>query len=115
MSELKLHLIVLKTHDLEKLRDFYACLGLTFAEEKHGDGPLHLAARVGDLVLELYPLPADAGSADSTTRLGFAVSDLDATVARLGAAVGSGPRTTEWGRRAVARDPDGRKVEVVEG
>ena len=27
----------------------------------------------------------------------------------------SGPAMTAWGRRAVARDPDGRKVEVVQG
>jgi predicted enzyme related to lactoylglutathione lyase len=67
------------------------------------------------VVIELFPLPADAGPGDSTTRLGFMVPDLDAAVARLGAAVVSGPRMTEWGRRALARDPDGRKVELVQG
>jgi lactoylglutathione lyase len=115
MNAVKLNLIVLKTHHLDRLKDFYACLGIAFAEEKHGDGPLHLARRIGDVVIELYPLPSDAGPADSTTRLGFVVSDLDGVVARLGVAVVSGPRMTEWGRRAVAHDPDGRKVELVQG
>lgn len=114
MSGIKVNLIVLKTHQLDRLRDFYSALGISFVEEKHGNGPTHLAGRVGEVMLELYPLPADAGPADSTTRLGFAVPDLDAVVAKLGAAVVSGPRTTEWGRRAVARDPDGRKVELGE-
>lgn len=115
MSGINVNLIVLKTYQLDRLRDFYAVLGISFVEEKHGDGPLHFASRLGDLVLELYPLPADARSADSTTRPGFAVPDLDAVLAKVGPAVVSGPRMTEWGRRAVARDPDGRQVELVEG
>lgn len=114
MSDVKLNLIVLKTHHLDRLKDFYSALGISFAEEKHGDGPSHLSARVGDVVLELYPLPADAVP-DAGTRLGFAVPNLDAVLARLGTSVVSGPRETEWGRRAVLRDPDGRRVELVEG
>ena len=66
------------------------------------------------MVIELYPLPADAGPADASTRLGFAVPDLDAVLAKLAAAVVSGPLATEWGRRAVVRDPDGRKVELTD-
>lgn len=46
MSDAKLNLIVLKTHQFDSLNDFYSALGLSFVEEKHGDGPLHLAARV---------------------------------------------------------------------
>ena len=117
MTTAKLNLLVLKTHQLDKLRAFYAALGIAFAEEKHGDGPLHLAARVGDIVIELYPLPADAGPADSTTRLGFAVPDLDAAMRSLEAfpaVVVSGLKATPWGRRAVVRDPDGRAVELVQ-
>lgn len=115
VSDVTLNLIVLKTHQLGRVEEFYSALGLSFVEEKHGDGPHHLSARAGGLVMELYPLPADAGPADATTRLGFAVPDLDAVLAGLGAAVVSGPRSTEWGRRAVVRDPDGRRVEVAQG
>lgn len=114
MNGVQLNLIVLKTHHLDRLKEFYSALGVCFVEEKHGEGPLHLAGRVGEVVLELYPLPADAGPADASTRLGFSVPDLDAVLAGLGAAVVSGPRSTEWGRMAVVKDPDGRKVEVVQ-
>ena len=118
MTDLRLNLLVLKTHQPDRMKAFYAALGIAFAEEKHGDGPTHLAARVGDLVLELYPLPADAEKADATTRLGFTVADLEAAVRSVEAAggtVANRPRRTEWGRRAVVRDPDGRAVELCEG
>jgi lactoylglutathione lyase len=118
MPELRLNLLVLKTHQLDQLKAFYSALGIEFAEERHGDGPMHHAGRVGDLVLELYLLPEDAGPADATTRLGFTVADMDAAVRSLEAAGGTvavRPRRTEWGYRAVVRDPDGRAVEVVDG
>ena len=118
MNAVKLNLLVLKTHQLDRLRAFYGVMGIAFVEEKHGEGPLHLAARVGDVVVELYPLPADAGPADATTRLGFSVFDLDAvmrSLEALQAVVVSRPKMTPWGRRAVVRDPDGRAVELVQG
>jgi catechol 2,3-dioxygenase-like lactoylglutathione lyase family enzyme len=115
MAIVRLSLLVLKTGQLDRLRGFYAALGIGFAEERHGAGPTHHAGRVGDVVLELYPLPEGTGPADATTRLGFAVPDLDAAVQSLEAAggtVATRPRRTEWGYRAVVRDPDGRAVEV---
>jgi hypothetical protein len=75
MAAARLNLLVLKTTGPGRLRAFYAALGISFAEERHGEGPVHYAGRVGDLVLELYPLPAGAGAADATTCLGFAVAD----------------------------------------
>jgi lactoylglutathione lyase len=118
MSETRLNLLVLKIHQVDRLRAFYSAFAVAFTEERHGDGPLHLAARVGDLVLELYPLPDGASPADATTRLGFAVPDLDAALRSLdavGAVLVGQPKMTPWGRRAVVRDPDGRAVELVEG
>jgi hypothetical protein len=41
------------------------------------------------------------------------VPDLDSVLARLAATIISGPAVTEWGRRAVVKDPDGRKVEAA--
>jgi predicted enzyme related to lactoylglutathione lyase len=111
-----LNLLVLKTPNVERLVTFYAALGITFAEERHGTGPAHHAGRVGPTLLEVYLLPADAAP-DSTTRLGFAVEDVDATVERLrhlGATVRSEPKRTPFGYRAVVADPDGRAVEVVD-
>lgn len=65
VSDGRVNLIVLRTQRLD--------LGIPFVEERHGDRPLHLAAR-GRLVLELYPLRK--GEVDSTIRLGYAVPGL---------------------------------------
>jgi lactoylglutathione lyase len=113
-----LRLLVLRTKQLDRLRDFYAPLGVTFVPERHGDGPLHYAGALEGAVLELYPLDGDAESCDPLTRIGFAVRDLAATLRGLEAAGGEvvwRPRETEWGLRAVIRDPDGRAVELYQG
>jgi hypothetical protein len=41
VSDAKLNLLVLKTRQLDRLRGFYAALGIAFAEERHGGGPTH--------------------------------------------------------------------------
>jgi catechol 2,3-dioxygenase-like lactoylglutathione lyase family enzyme len=115
MDAPSLKLIVLKTNNVESLRAFYTRLGFRFVEEQHGKGPLHFSAPLGDGILEIYPLP-DGALADTTTRLGFAVSGVDSINASLieteyGV---SKPKQTEWGLRAVVRDPDGRTVELYE-
>lgn len=111
-----LKLLVLKTHQLEAMRAFYQALGVDLVEEQHGKGPAHFAGQVGGVVLEIYPL-AD-GEAESSARLGFSVADLDGMFQRLqasGTTVVSKPQQTEWGHRAVVRDPDGRSVELYQG
>ena len=106
--------LALKTPHLEPMRAFYQAIGIAFAEEKHGNGPVHYAGKVGDTVVEIYPLPQ--GTPDATTRLGFSVPSLTAVVAALR---GLGLILTDlepfrWGLRAVVRDPDGRAVELYE-
>jgi hypothetical protein len=112
-----LKLLVLKTRQVDRLRAFYQALGVGLAQERHGDGPAHYAGQVGDAVLEIYPLLDEGGMADATTRLGFAVGRLAEAVQalrELGAVIASEPRQTAWGLRAVARDPDGRAVELYQ-
>lgn len=118
MGVSSLKLLVLRTPQLNRLRGFYQLLGIDFAEERHGTGPTHFAGRVGDSVLELYPLQDEGGTVDSTVRLGFSVTDLSEAIRSLeagGATILNGPRPTAWGNRAVVRDPDGRSVELYEG
>jgi hypothetical protein len=58
-------------------------------------------------------LPEGGTAADSITRLGFAVADLERVLALLqasGTPVASPPR----GNRVVVRDPDGRPVELLD-
>jgi hypothetical protein len=112
-----LSLLVLKTQQIGRLRTFYAALGIALSEERHGGGPMHYAGRVGDVVLEIYPLPEAVAVADATTRLGFVVEKLVEVIDALqaiGATVVHKPQPTDWGVRVVVRDPDGRAVELYQ-
>ena len=114
MPDLSLKLIVLKTPQLDSVRGFYTRMGFQFVEEQHGSGPVHFSAPLGDGILEIYPLQEGA-SADSSTRLGFGVSDLPAVIETLARhAEVHGPKKTPWGLRAVVKDPDGRSVELYD-
>jgi len=105
-----LNLLVLKTRQMDPLLTFYQALGIEFVQEQNGKGPVHYAARVGPTVFDVYPLVE--GSADSTTRLGFAVDDLEKVLAALQSK--EMPRDTPWGRCAAVRDPDGRSLELCQ-
>jgi lactoylglutathione lyase len=117
MGNVTFSLVVLKTRQVDRLRTFYSALGIDLAEEHHGNGPVHYAGQVGEVVLEVYPLPDDGTGTDSTTRLGFAVEKVDEVMQALrasGTPVVTEPRMTSWGFRAVVRDPDGRAVELTQ-
>jgi len=93
-------------------RAFYERLGLRFVDEKHGYGPAHYSARVGALVLELYPSSAGPTSA---VRLGFNVTDVAtacAAVTDVGGRVIRHDRGTA--PTALIEDPDGNKIELAQ-
>ena len=51
---IKVNFVIIRGEDLEALHKFYTNLGIDFKEEKHGNGPIHFSAELGDIVLELY-------------------------------------------------------------
>ena len=110
-----LRLLVIRTTHIDAVRKFYESIGISFREERHGNGPVHFAADLGVLVFEVYPMKDPNGAVDTYTRLGFTVSNVDEAVAVIRAA-GVGivrePGVTAWGYSAVVRDPDGRTVEL---
>lgn len=108
-----LSLLVLKTHQMEAVRRFYAALGVEFQQEKHDQGPIHFSGLLGNTVLEIYPLPPDRKS-DVTTRLGVVVDDLSKVLETLVAAGQIGRKEPESGLLVVLRDPDGRAVELTQ-
>ena len=114
MADTSLKLLVLKTHDVESVCRFYQSLGLAFQEERHGSGPVHFSAPLGDAIMEIYPLPSDQ-AVDTSTRLGFAIPDPDAVVSNVdsvGGRIIKAGRETPWGYMAMVGDPDGRTVEL---
>ncbi|MEZ4669741.1 MAG: VOC family protein [Anaerolineae bacterium] len=115
-----INLVVLRTSRLEIMLKFYGILGLEFTEERHGSGPIHYSAQVDGVVLEIYS--GGEGNAPDrklggATMIGFGVNSLDTLLSNLndlGVVPLAPPKDSQWGRRVVILDPDGRAVEVSE-
>jgi lactoylglutathione lyase len=109
-----LKLIVLRTHRLKELKEFYSTLGIKFVEEHHPKGPTHYAGAIGSAVLELYPLPKGAPDPDKSVRLGFAVPNLGSIANELGSTgirIGPSERNSPV---VVIKDPDDRVIELTQ-
>ena len=112
-----LHLLVIKTAQIDHLAAQYELLGFTFHHHRHGKGPMHYAAELGELVFEIYPSEAVSNSLHFATRLGFTVKHLPRLFKRLAVSnwtILTPPSQTEWGFVALIQDIDGRKVELKE-
>ncbi|HTK60375.1 MAG TPA: hypothetical protein VL283_04215 [Candidatus Baltobacteraceae bacterium] len=112
--------IVLYTSDMTAKRQFYETAGLSFVEERHGEGPTHYACDLRGVVLEIYPLRegAVAKPCESVALVLF-VSAFDRVVAGLKAMDAKpgkiGIYLAEAGLRSVSvRDPDGLLVRLLE-
>jgi lactoylglutathione lyase len=116
MNTVRVNLLVLRVADIDRAAAFYRLLGFEFSRHAHGTGPLHYASDADGFVFELYPATADQG-VSASTRIGFAVENVDDIAAKLGLFAGArlvtAPKDTEWGRRAVVADPDGHRIELV--
>ena len=114
---MKLKLLVLRSKDIAACVQFYQKIGLKFDYHQHGNGPMHYSCMLGEMVFELYPLLKRQKEADSSTRLGFEVENLDALLEDLRAAevtIVQEPLESEFGYFALVKDLDGRKVELTE-
>ena len=112
----RMNLIVVRSLEPSRTLAFYKMLGLDFHEEQHGSGPVHWAADLDGLVLEIYPAKS-AEEVNVTTRLGFDVNDAASVLNTLQLSdvkIISDLKQTKWGLRAVVRDADGRSVELVQ-
>jgi lactoylglutathione lyase len=112
----RLNLVVLRVGDADLSAAFYQLLGLSFVKHAHGRGPEHYAAESAGFVFELYPATTSQ-PVTTSTRIGFAVGNVDEAATRLGAFTGAklviAPHDSEWGRRAVVADPDGHRIELT--
>jgi len=113
----RLNLTVIRCADIDASVVFYQLFGLEFEKHRHGTGPEHYAASDGSSTFELYPASARF-SVTIGTRIGFAVDSVDQIAASLqdaGHVLETTPSDSPWGRRAVALDPDGHRVELIAG
>jgi DNA-binding transcriptional MerR regulator len=115
-------MINIAVNELEQSRQFYEkMLDVVFAEERHGDGPVHLNATFGEwntpswFLVSLWPDSDRAG----TAAIGFLVEDLDGAYERAlaaGAADVFGPRHIEgMPRTAQIEDPSGNQIGLYQG
>ena len=111
---MELRLIVIRTKDQERLANFYGLFGLSFDYHQHGTSPLHYSAKLGSLVLEIYPLAKKQIETDKNLRLGFAIDNFEETleILTLNNVAFSSPILTEFGLLTIILDPDGRKIEL---
>lgn len=111
-----LNLVVIRAQSVDRLGSFYTALGFHFTRHRHGKGPEHLSCTIGEAVFKIYPAK-DAYETTVSTRLGFLVPSLTKALGQLrgiDATVLAEPSDTEFGRRAVAQDFEGHKVELYE-
>ncbi len=116
MNTPRVNLVVLRVADIDRSAAFYQLLGFEFSKHAHGTGPQHYASDADGFVFELYPATAEQG-VSSSTRIGFAVANVDDAAAKLSsfsdAKLVTAAKDSEWGRRAVVADPDGHRIELV--
>ena len=47
--------LVIRSTQMDRVKDFLTELGLEFVQEKHGNGPVHYACERNGFVPEVYP------------------------------------------------------------
>lgn len=108
--------IVLYARDIVVTRTFYESLGLTFTEERHGDGPTHFSHDFQGIVLEIYSLRDGVEvSPYEGIALVFYVDDIAKVLKLLEPTCGplkTLPRVST-ARTASFRDPDGRIIRLI--
>lgn len=112
---MELKLLVIRTHDIKRLAEFYAKFGFVSEYHKHGNSPYHYSGTLGSTVIEIYPLAKNQTEPDKNLRIGFAIDGFDSVIddLRKSNIVFHGePIQTDFGFMVVVEDPDGRKVEL---
>lgn len=71
---LDLFVLKVRPEKLERSVTFYECLGFSFKQEVHGNGPIHYSSESNGYVFELYPLTKVEGYPKPWARLGFKVT-----------------------------------------
>ena len=76
MAVMTIKFLTLYARDIHKTAKVYECLGMSFDEEQHGAGTVHLACETDGQVIEIYP---GLEVSSRSTLLGFEVTNLEDT------------------------------------
>jgi catechol 2,3-dioxygenase-like lactoylglutathione lyase family enzyme len=104
--KMKIKLLVIRCNNIEKSKNFYEILGMSFVKESHNGGVIHYSTQIGDLVFEIYP--SSLRYPICNTRLGFEPSVLEEKLRVLARDSYMHDDKIVY----VLEDPDGRKVEL---
>jgi len=108
----KLNLVVLRTKDKARLKDFYQGIFNVEFDEHEDHCSRHYGVRVGEVYLEVYQTKSEMGQLDG---LGFEVRDLEISLGLAGNDyVQKEIESTPVGRVAMLKDPDGRVIYLSE-
>ena len=111
-NQVRLNTLVLRSNNLDKLKEFYEnTFGLDFDE--HTDhGPVHYGSQLGNIYFELYSTKKEQGQLDG---LGFRVRSLVDVLSKLDESkIHSYPSRDQFGYSATISDSDGRLVFLTE-
>ena len=108
-----LNLLVLRCRNIEVSKAFYSGIGLAFSAEKLGSGPMHYAAELDHVVLEIYPLREN--EIPDSSRLGFCCGSFTEISEAVRITATQPPLERDGKLIIVVQDPDGRKVEICQG
>jgi predicted enzyme related to lactoylglutathione lyase len=109
---LGINLLILRSRDIERLKDFYQILlGIEF--EKHTDhGALHYGAQIGNVYMEIYPTKTKHMPPDSP---GFVVDNLEDALSRVDTKhIHSKFLDAPYCKTAMVRDADNRLIHLTE-
>ena len=108
----QINLIILRTQNLDRLKNFYEKLLDTKFDEHTDHGPIHYGSKFGEVYLEIYPTKKNIAQLDG---LGFKVSDLEATLKCVDRKnIHKEIENTDLGLTAIIKDPDNRLIYLTQ-
>lgn len=107
---ISINLLVLRSYNLILSLHFYECLGLTFVQEQHGNGPIHYSSNNNGIIIEIYPNTTNY-HIEHLTRIGFSVEDIDELCSTL--KNNDIDFTIYDCDTIITQDPDGRKIHLT--
>ncbi len=106
--------ITLFANDMNETAKVYQAIGLSFVQEQHGSGPIHLAHEKDGFVLEIYQKHQPQSDA---VMLGFDVENLPVVQGSIAETAGTVVKDTariDGTRRMIIADPEGRQIYLQE-